>query len=593
MNILRRPSRFFLCRGCRCSSLPQWVPPKEDQNDPGNVIKRFEHPAKQAAREAVFGSKTPSRALKTITGEQAWREYGLSSSDLSRLPYTTKMGVVFDSSGVTKLFNKFEVEDAAIVKFGGVETVLLNMEQHLNHRDVKSARRKTRVRGKTGMFSFIRSRRGLSIQSPTNEKNIPVGTHAVNVAIAGNSLVLISKIGAYACSGSGAVLSEAIHSGADVMNQGLLYYGLRRSSLKSDGDHPYGYGFETYVWSMISAVGSFFLGAGASVLHGAHTIYNVYVPHALPEPLLKAYEFLTHEEVIASQAPIGDAMVQHAEMLVSSAPITLTVLGFAGILESYTCWVAWGELSREAKKSGMSTRAYIVDGPDPVNVAVFLEDAIAVGGVAMAVTGIGLTVVTGNVVYDALGSIGVGALMGGVSFFIVTKNRRLLGQAVPDSKMQVVELLLSDEAVMSCQDVKAVRIRPGVCRFKAEIQFNPTTLANKYIDQHPDNLPGIVASFTRALGNNMSSSTITSSEALLSQVNTTPQTSELSIEGTAYLRNVLGKAMDDAKTADALRVQLHRYSRMLLLTLALEVDRLEQLIRKHHPEYHYIDLEIL
>ena len=52
---------------------------------------------------------------------------------------------------------------------------------------------------------------------------------------------------------------------------------------------------------------------------------------------------------------------------------------------------------------------------------------------------------------------------------------------------------------MSCQDVKAITLRPGVCRFKAEIQFNPTTLANKYLDGHPDNLPGIKASFTRAL----------------------------------------------------------------------------------------------
>lgn len=168
--------------------------------------------------------------------------------------------------------------------------------------------------------------------------------------------------------------------------------------------------------------------------------------------------------------------------------------------------------------------------------------------------------------FDAMGSIGVGALMGGVSFFIIAKNRRLLGQSVPDSKEQVVELLLNDEAVMryillpllstsflitvfslylffllsvayslslstsylystlyhsitlthslslthyfslshslslslshshthilshllalsysfsvsyfSCQDVKAVKIRPGVSRFKAEIQFNPTT----------------------------------------------------------------------------------------------------------------------
>jgi len=439
-------------RNVRQFNLPRWAPlnSKEDQNDPKNIIKRFEHPIKQAARESVFGSKTPSRALKTITGEHAWREYGLTSSDLHHLPSTKKMGVVFDSSGVTKLFNKFEVEDAAIIKFGGVdnvENVLSEMQKQINRRNATIQRRKSKIRNKSRIFSLARSRRGISLQSQGNESSAPVGTHAVNVAIAGNSLVLLAKIGAYICSGSGAMLSEVIHSGADIMNQALLFYGLRRSRLKSDGDHPYGYGFEMYVWSMISAVGSFFLGAGASVYHGTDTLYHAYVPHALPEPMLKAYEFVSHEPVVLN-SDFSDALVAHADLVASTAPITLTVLGIAGALESYTCWIAWGELSREAKKAGLTTRNYIMNGPDPVNVAVFLEDAIAVGGVGVAAVGISLTAATGSVVYDAMGSIGVGVLMSGVSFFIITKNRRLLGQSVPDSKAQVVDLLLNDEVVM-------------------------------------------------------------------------------------------------------------------------------------------------
>ena len=58
-------------------------------------------------------------------------------------------------------------------------------------------------------------------------------------------VVLFAKLGAYAYSGSGAMLSEAMHSGADVMNQCLLFYGLQRSAKTGDEDHPYGYGFET------------------------------------------------------------------------------------------------------------------------------------------------------------------------------------------------------------------------------------------------------------------------------------------------------------------------------------------------------------
>ena len=80
-----------------------------------------------------------------------------------------------------------------------------------------------------------------------------------------------------------------------------------------------------------------------------------------------------------------------------------------------------------------------------MNVAVFLEDAIAVGGVGVAAVGISLAALTGNVAFDALGSIGVGLLMGGVSTFVIAKNRRLLGQSVPESTSAVVDLLLKDE----------------------------------------------------------------------------------------------------------------------------------------------------
>lgn len=62
---------------------------------------------------------------------------------------------------------------------------------------------------------------------------------------------------------------------------------------------------------------------------------------------------------------------------------------------------------------------------------------------------------------------------------------------------------------------------------------------------------------------------------------------------TRALAGARRRSAEEAEAAAALRLELHRYSRMLLLTLALEVDRLEQLIRKHHPEYQYIDLEVL
>ena len=149
--------------------------------------------------------------------------------------------------------------------------------------------------------------------------------------------------------------------------------------------------------------------------------------------------------------------------------------------------------------------------------------------------------------------------------------------------------------------------------------LTPPSLANKYIDQHPDNLPGIVASFTRALGSRREATTLSlgqsagmaggslghrdlgtgvfavASEAAVNEALEEALGGDTSDPARVrrQLVSVLESASAEAEAAAALRLELHRYSRMLLLTLALEVDRLEQLVRKHHPEYHYIDLEIL
>ena len=74
-----------------------------------NVVKRYDDPVKRALRREAFGNQSHAQALKTITEEQAWRDYGLTASDRTALPSMHRLGVVFDSSDVTVFFNKFEV----------------------------------------------------------------------------------------------------------------------------------------------------------------------------------------------------------------------------------------------------------------------------------------------------------------------------------------------------------------------------------------------------------------------------------------------------------------------------------------------------
>ena len=96
----------------------------------------------------------------------------------------------------------------------------------------------------------------------------PVGQRAVHTAIATNSVVMASKMVAFCYTGSASVLSEVIHSLADVGNQCLLAIGISQSLREADASHPYGYSTDRYVWSLISGVGIFFLGCGVSIYHG-------------------------------------------------------------------------------------------------------------------------------------------------------------------------------------------------------------------------------------------------------------------------------------------------------------------------------------
>ena len=139
----------------------------------------------------------------------------------------------------------------------------------------------------------------------------------------------------------------------------------------------------------------------------------------------------------------------------------------SGALEGYTlslsCAVAHAELRREAARAGLSVREYVVHGPDPINAAVFLEDAAAVGGVAIALAGLGLAAATGAPLFDCASGLAIGLLLGGVSIFLVEKNRQLLvgGAGAPPATAAAVAAMQSSACVLGVHDVKAVWVGPA------------------------------------------------------------------------------------------------------------------------------------
>lgn len=272
---------------------------------------------------------------------------------------------------------------------------------------------------------------------------------AVYAAIGANSIITVTKLGAFFFTGSGAMLSEGIHSAADVMNQTLLALGIKKSQKEATEDLPYGYGRDAFVWALISAVGIFFLGCGFTLYHGVHS--------------------LLHPESVQ----------------LNDIQIAVGVLIFSFVLELWTLWVAYKAVKSSADELNLTFGEYLKEGPDPMAVAVLLEDAAAVTGVMLAGASIGLFIVTGNPIWDAIGSIIISILLGTIAIFLMVKNRKaLLGQTVTSSMSDgVIAVLQSDDAVESVHDVKATIMGAASFRFKAEIDFDGRTIAKRWLEK--------------------------------------------------------------------------------------------------------------
>jgi zinc transporter 9 len=264
---------------------------------------------------------------------------------------------------------------------------------------------------------------------------------AVVTALAGNTFVTVIKLVAFLLSGSGAMLSESIHSAADTGNQLLLFIGLKRGAREPDDRFHYGYGGERFVFGMLSAAGIFFIGCGITLYHGITSLVH---PHM---PQLTAVTF----GVLATAFVIEGGVLLYAVRAVSS------------------------------QRGQVPFFRYVREQADPATVAILLEDGAAVLGLVIAAAGILAAYWTGNPAWDAAGSVIVGLVLGGVAFYLVRENRELLlGRAVPEGvEERFTEIVLRQPSVRSLRDVKTRQLTPEAFKFKAEI-----TLDNDYVATH-------------------------------------------------------------------------------------------------------------
>lgn len=280
--------------------------------------------------------------------------------------------------------------------------------------------------------------------SKPDQKNKISGLLPVIAAFSGNVLVCTAKFGGFAITGSGAMFSEAIHSLADTANQFLLIIGVRKSVKKPDNLYPYGYGRERFIWALISACGIFFIGCGVTVYHGV---------------------------VAFLEGPVLHFSVWN-----------LYILAAALLIESFTLGLAIKDVSEHFP--GAKLRKILAEA-DPTTLAVVYEDGLAVIGVLIAALSLIIAYLTGQVYWDAVGSIIIGLLLGVAAIVLIAKNRNyLITRSIPrETEELIIDILSADPTVEKVLDFKSAILDVDKYLIKCDIEFNAASLI-KELSQH-------------------------------------------------------------------------------------------------------------
>ncbi|WP_128435806.1 cation diffusion facilitator family transporter [Streptomyces cyaneus] len=231
----------------------------------------------------------------------------------------------------------------------------------------------------------------------------------VLVALAANLVIAVAKTVGGLVAHSPALLSEAAHSVADSMNEVFLLAALRRSRRPADRRHPFGYGKERFFWSLLAAVGIFVMGGCFSFFQGIEALHG------------------------------------GAEEKFGGYAAGMIVLGVAFVAEGLSLVRALHQVRRQGG---------VVDGlRDPALRTVVAEDATAVLGVTLALTGMAMHMITGQVGWEASASLAIGALLVYVAYRLGRDARdQLIGQAAdPEADARIRALLEAQPEIDSVE----------------------------------------------------------------------------------------------------------------------------------------------
>jgi len=317
----------------------------------------------------------------------------------------------------------------------------------------------------------------------------------------------VIKLVGWTYTGSSSLFAEAVHSLADTCNQLILAFGLHQSLKRPNPKHPYGFSNMTYITSLISGVGIFCFGTGLSWYHGIMGILN-------PHP-------------------------------VESITWAMALLLGSLLSESGTLLMAYVDTKNSAQKLGLGFWQYVLQSYKPSVNVVLLEDIAAVSGVIIAGSCMYLTHITGNPLYDAVGSLLIGGLLGVVaSFIIYTNTAALVGRSIPAGKIKMIRNdIESDIMIRSSHDIKATDLGGQTVLFKAEVDIDGREITRSYLER-------------------------------------------------VDIEKVLEEIQKINNVPD-LESFLLKHGENIVDRVGAEIDRIERNLRKKYPDLQHVDLEVL
>jgi cation diffusion facilitator family transporter len=258
------------------------------------------------------------------------------------------------------------------------------------------------------------------------------GTRAIVAALVANIGIAISKFIAYLVTGASSMLAESIHSVADSGNQVLLLVGGKRAARAATPQHPFGYGRDRYIYAFIVSIVLFSVG-------GLFAIYEGY--HKLTHP----------EELTSPQWAIG---------------VLVVAIG----LESFSFRTAIKE-TQAVKPADMSYWQFIRHARQPELPVILLEDLGALVGLVLALLGVGLATITGNGVFDGIGTVCIGVLLVVIAVILAVETKSLLlgESATPEDQRKIVAAIEEGEGVLSVIHMKTLHLGPDEVLVAAKV----------------------------------------------------------------------------------------------------------------------------